>query len=217
MNKDKKIDVQFKTHIKEKNIILPKQVSYEWNHDPKHLCFSLSRYKFVSKMFENMSSVLEVGAGDGFKSDIVSQSVKNLTLLDYTEINRDYYKGTKEYIVHNFVKKKLNRKFDGIYALDVLEHIKKKDEKKFIINILYSLKKNGILVFGCPSIESQKYASKLSKKGHVNCKNKTDLKRIMLTYFNCVLMFSMNDEVVHTGYDKMSHYIFAICTNKKIL
>ena len=84
-------------------------------------------------------------------------------------------------------------------------------------NILYSLKKNGILVFGCPSIESQKYASKLSKKGHVNCKNKIDLKRIMLIYFNCVLMFSMNDEVVHTGYDKMSHYIFAICTNKKIL
>ena len=28
-------------------------------------------------------------------------------------------------------------------------------------------------------------------------------------------MFSMNDEVLHTGYDKMSHYIFALANSKK--
>ena len=27
-------------------------------------------------------------------------------------------------------------------------------------------------------------------------------------------MFSMNDEVVHTGFDKMSHYIFALANSK---
>ena len=48
------------------------QISYEWEHDAKHLCFSLSRYKFVSKIFEGYDSVLEIGAGDGFKSRIVS-------------------------------------------------------------------------------------------------------------------------------------------------
>ena len=31
-----------------------------------------------------------------------------------------------------------------------------------------------------------------------------------------VFMFSMNDEVVHTGYHKMAHYLFGLCTGKKI-
>ena len=96
-----------------------------------------------------------------------------------------------------------------------IEHIEKKNEKKFITNILHSLKKNGVLIFGCPTIESQKYASDLSKLGHINCKNKTELKKIMLNYFHFVFTFSMNDEVLHTGFDKMSHYIFAICCGKK--
>ncbi|CAA7613597.1 hypothetical protein MCP1_120075 [Candidatus Terasakiella magnetica] len=29
-------------------------------------------------------------------------------------------------------------------------------------------------------------------------------------HFRHVLMFSMNDEVVHTGHHKMAHYIFAV-------
>jgi hypothetical protein len=28
-------------------------------------------------------------------------------------------------------------------------------------------------------------------------------------------MFSMNDEVVHTGYHKMAHYLFALCCHKR--
>ena len=30
-----------------------------------------------------------------------------------------------------------------------------------------------------------------------------------------VFMFSMNDEVVHTGYSKLAHYIFALCCGAK--
>jgi hypothetical protein len=220
MLRKKKYDLIFNTTSKEKNISFGHQISYEWKHDAKHLCFSLSRYKFVSKMFEGFDSVLEIGAGDGFKSRIVSQSVKSLTLSDYTDINKQNYnitidKKKEKYIVHNFLEKKLNKKYAGIYALDVIEHIDKKNEKKFITNILHSLKKNGVLIFGCPTIESQKYASDLSKLGHINCKNKTELKKIMLNYFHFVFTFSMNDEVLHTGFDKMSHYVFAICCGKK--
>ena len=43
-------------------------------------------------------------------------------------------------------------------------------------------------------------------------------RNFMLTkniYFNNIYMFSMNDEMVHTGYDAMSHYIFALACNKK--
>jgi 2-polyprenyl-3-methyl-5-hydroxy-6-metoxy-1,4-benzoquinol methylase len=206
--------------LKEKNILLGPQLSYEYIHDAKHLCFSLSRYKFVSKILEGTDKVLEIGAGDGFKSKIVSQTVKNLTLSDYTDNyiknnNINAKTNAQRYIVHNFEEKKLNKRFSAIYALDVLEHINKKNEHKFITNILHSLNKNGILIFGCPSIESQKYASSISKLGHINCKNKYELKNQMLKYFNFCFPFSMNDEVLHTGFDKLSHYILVVCCGKK--
>ncbi|MFM8835604.1 MAG: methyltransferase type 12, partial [Actinomycetota bacterium] len=34
-------------------------------------------------------------------------------------------------------------------------------------------------------------------------------------YFHSVFMFSMNDEVVHTGFFPMSHYLIAVCADKK--
>ena len=52
-------------------INLGKHSSWEWLNDPKHLVFSLSRYKFVSKLFFKFENVLEIGAGDGFKSQII--------------------------------------------------------------------------------------------------------------------------------------------------
>ena len=66
-----------------------------------------------------------------------------------------------------------------------------------------------------PTIESQKYTTKINKIVHVNCKSKEELRKLMLNFFKNVFMFSMNDEVVHTGFDRMSNYIFAICANKK--
>ncbi|MDC0498931.1 class I SAM-dependent methyltransferase [Alphaproteobacteria bacterium] len=202
-----------------KNVSMGKHVSYAWEDDPKHLVFSFSRYKFVSKMLEGYKNVLEVGAGDGFQSKIVTQVVKNLYLSDIDERNIDAFnkknKYIKKYFVHDFASKKYNMLFDAIYALDVLEHVPKNKENKFIKNILSSLNKEGVLIFGTPTLESQKYASYGSKLGHINCKTKTELKRLLKKYFNTVFMFSMNDEVIHTGYDQMSHYIFALCSNKK--
>lgn len=66
------------------------------------------------------------------------------------------------------------------------------------------------MVVGMPSIESQVYASEASRIGLVNCKRAEDLKSIMLTHFENVFSFSMNDGVVHTGYSGMAHYIFAV-------
>lgn len=186
--------------------------------DPMRLAFTLSRYKFVAKMFEGFKNVLEIGAGDGFKSPIVGQVCQNLTLCDIEKDNYDEFKRIKvknyNYILNDFTKKNLKDKFDGIYLLDVLEHIEKK-ENIFIKNIKKSLNKHGTLIVGMPTIESQKYASKWSKLGHINCKGKKQLRNFMSKHFNNVYLFSMNDEVLHTGFDQMSHYIFSIANSKK--
>ena len=64
---------------------------------------------------------------------------------------------------------------------------------------------DGVCIIGTPSLESQAYASHYSKLGHINCKEQPTLKALMARFFKNVFMFSMNDEVVHTGYSKMSH------------
>ena len=217
MDRNKKI-TNF-LYKRQNNIKMGNRTSMAYEDDPVRLVFTLSRYKFVAKMFEGFNSVLEVGSGDGFKITIVKQFCKKLILTDREKKNKDdFYKNrfqNTKFILHDFTKKKLNQKFDGIYSLDVLEHIQKRKEKIFIKNIKSSLNKNGVLIIGIPSLESQKYATKWSKVGHINCKSKKDFKNFLSKFFNNVFMFSMNDEVVHTGYDKMSHYLIGIACNKK--
>mgnify|MGYP001365976244 CR=1 FL=1 len=201
--------------MKNKLINLGNITSQDFVSDPKRLGITLSRYKFVGKMFEGFESVLEVGAGDGFKSLSLKNSFKFLKLSDIQTkkkklFDSNYKFKNIDYLVHNFVKSSIKQKFDGIFALDVLEHIKRKDEKNFILNLKKSLKPNGSLIIGMPSLQSQKYASKLAKKEHVNCKTKAELRKFLKSYFNNVYMFSMNDEVLHTGFDELSHYIIGL-------
>ena len=73
----------------------------------------------------------------------------------------------------------------------------------------------GVLIVGSPSIQSQAYASPPSKAGHVNCKDAPALRSLMLEYFVNVFMFSMNDEVVHTGFYPMAHYLFAVGAGRR--
>jgi len=194
-----------------------------WYDDPKRLTFTLARYKFVAKMLTGCQNVLEVGCGDGFASRIVQQEVENLTLTDFDpifieDIRSRVVKGWefKETFCHDLLQDgPIPGKYDGIYSLDVLEHIESKDEMTFLSNIIKALSPQGTLVIGMPSLESQPFASKLSKEGHVNCKTMPDLKKTMQHFFHNVFMFSMNDEVVHTGYHKMAHYLIALCCNLK--
>ena len=195
--------------------------NWKWFNDPRQFFISLARYKFVARLLSGKKSVLEIGCSDGFNSRVVLQEVKNLTISD---VDKKILKSARKIknkkwkfkiIEHNFIKKKLNKHFDAIYLLDVLEHINKKKEKIFIKNILNSLNKNGVLIVGMPSLEFQKYSRSKIISGHVNCKSGDQLKKLLLKFFDNVFIFSMNDETVHTGFQKMACYLFAICTNKR--
>lgn len=185
--------------------------------DSKRLAFTLSRYKFVSKMFSGFNNVLEVGCADAFGTPIVSNEVKHLVACDFDSLFIDDAKRNHpfrkkiDFQVHNIVESPMNEKFEGIFSLDVLEHIDKKNEDKFMRNICSSLSKNGTCIIGMPSLESQAYASDISKLGHVNCKKSSELKLFLTQYFERVFTFSMNDEVVHTGFQPMSQYLLALC------
>ena len=191
--------------------------SWAWIDDPKRLAFTLARYKFVAKMLAGTGIVIEIGCGDGFGSRIVKQSVGTLIGLDF---NSEFIVSAKacasaehsvDFHVHDMMRAPFDATADACYCMDVLEHIVSSDESLFLANIVKSLRPDGICIVGTPSLESQHFASKYSKSGHVNCKTQTDLRKTMKRHFRNVFMFSMNDEVVHTGYEKMSHYNIALC------
>ncbi len=200
--------------------------SREWIEDPRRFLFSQARYKFVSKMLSGRRNVLEVGCGDAFNAPIVMQEVTALTVTDFDEefIKDAVARTPEEYpytgIVHNFLDGPLpdfaeRSAFDAAYSLDVLEHIDAQDEQRFLDNITGHLSQDAVMIVGMPSLESQTYASPGSKAGHINCKTGPDLKALMERYFHSVFLFSMNDEIIHTGYHKMAHYIITLCAHPR--
>jgi len=196
-------------------------VNQAWNEDPKRVLFTLARYKFVAKMLAGYESVLEIGCADAFGTRIVQQEVGNLTAVDFDPVFIEDVEARinphwpLKAFVHDLVAGPVPGTFDAAYSLDVLEHIKPEDEGAFLRHLTYSLKPGSCVIVGMPSLESQAFASPQSKAGHVNCKSGPDLKRALLQHFQNVFVFSMNDEVVHTGFSPMAHYLLALCTGPR--
>jgi len=189
-----------------------------WHDDPKRLTFLLARYKFVAKMLSGCRHVLEVGCADAFATRIVVQAVGKLTAIDFDPIFVDDVKQRMapqwsfDVRQHDMLAGPVEGgPFDGVLSMDVLEHIQPSDEQPFLGNLTASMTAHGTAIIGSPSLQSQDHASPLSKAGHVNCKDGEALKALMQQHFHNVFLFSMNDEVVHTGFHKMAHYLIALC------
>ena len=199
------------------------RASAMWKEDPRMLLVAFSRNKFVSKMLSGKHRVLEVGCGDGFPARIVQQEVDELHMIDFDPL---FIRQAQESVdpdwpytaaVHDILSGpyQAGGLFDAAYSLDVIEHIPKEHEETYLRNISRSLSPNGVLIVGSPSIQSQPYASLVSKEGHINCKDGQELKVLMQKFYHNVFLFSMNDEVVHTGFSPMAHYLFAIGAGNK--
>lgn len=192
--------------------------SQVWQDDPRRLAFVLARYKFVAKMLEGRARVAEVGCADAFGTRIVAQAVDHVAAFDFDPVfvddaaRRSSVEWPLDVRVHDIVKAPLPQRFDGVYCLDLLEHIPPRRERAFLSNLRQSLRPSGALIVGTPSLESQPYASPPSKAGHVNCKSGSVLAQALRGHFSNVFLFSMNDEVVHTGFAPMAHYLLALCT-----
>ncbi|MBI3631029.1 MAG: class I SAM-dependent methyltransferase [Candidatus Sungbacteria bacterium] len=189
-----------------------------WHDDPRRLTFVLARYKFVSKMLSGRKKVAELGCGDAFGSRVVQQEVGELHVYDFDPLFIEDIKqrASERWPLHARVHDVLDGPlkegpFDAIYSLDVMEHIEKSKEDIYLSNLKKSLAPHGVLIVGMPSLESQSHASPQSKIGHINCKSGKDLKAVLEKHFHNVFLFSMNDEVVHTGFAPMAHYLFGLC------
>jgi 2-polyprenyl-3-methyl-5-hydroxy-6-metoxy-1,4-benzoquinol methylase len=190
--------------------------TYSYLHDPIHLVFVLSRYKFCARMLAGKNEVLEVGCGDAPGTPIVAQFVKHVHAIDIdaTIIESDKKRlrdmKTITYETMDILQHVPAQHFDGVYSIDVIEHFTPEENDVFIRQICLRLNKQGMCIIGTPNSASEQFASDQSREYHLHLHDGNTLRTLMEKYFHTVLLFSMNDEVVHTGFIPMAHYLFAL-------
>ncbi len=215
------------------NLLLGPNATDRYIFDPKRLCFFLSRYKFAAKMLKRCSIIVDVGCGDGmgtltFAADTQAKLIigvdfdqrlinhANKVLLPCVEQSTPNYWSRIRFLQHDVLEKPIpleadERGAEGLACLDVIEHIEEKLEHEFLARLSDCLIDHGVAVIGTPSDTARNYASNYSDVGHINNYSSDRLQDSLEKHFQRVLMFSMNDEVVHTGFDKLAHYLIAVC------
>lgn len=197
--------------------------SHIWRSDPRHLAFMLARYKFCAKMLEGKQRVLEAGCGDAFGTRLVAQTVGCVHAVDFEPLVLDDARARMaaegEQRI-SFEAVDLTRtppvgRYDAAYSLDVIEHVPAETERAFLDNLCAVLVPHAVLIVGTPNLCAQEYASAASREGHVNLKTAATLRDWLARRFVNVFGFSMNDEVVHTGYAPMAHYLLAMAVGLK--
>jgi len=212
-----------KEQFSAEEVCLGPWTSYSLMHDPKHMCFVLARYKFCSKMLAGKQRVLEIGCGDGFGIPLIAQTVKQLHCIDWDDRN---IKGNQRrlHFLKNVTYESLDicvtppkGTFNAAFSIDVLEHLEPALEDDFMKNTCSVLTSSGMCIIGTPNLMASVYATRRSESQHINLKTADSLRELMDKYFENCLLFSMNDEVVHTGYYNMAHYLFAIGVGKRTI
>lgn len=202
-------------------VVMGPSASYTWRRDPRHLFFSMARYKFCAKMLAGKIRVLEVGCGDAFCLPLILQTVQQVHGIDLEPgmitHNQQACRHTDRcsFAVHDLSRAPVaGDPFDAAFSLDVLEHIPVEREDDFVCNIGRSITPHGMVMIGTPNITADAHASPMSRLGHINLKSHETLSALMQRHFHSVLLFGMNDEVVHTGFAPMAHFLFAIGCHK---
>ena len=207
--------------VKSERITLGPYASHSLRTDAKHLCFVFSRYKFCAKLLEGKRKVLELGCGDATGLPIVAQAVGLVYATDRDEAIIEENKRRVDFVSNcifsqfNIAEKPFPEKLDAVYLLDVVEHLEPELEERVMENITKSLTPSGVCLVGTPNKEASRFASPQSEVGHINLKGYKELRALMQRFFGNVFLFSMNDEVVHTGFYPMAHYLFAMGVGPK--
>lgn len=184
---------------------------------PRHLLFTLSRYKFAAKLLADKGplDILELGCAEGLGTIMFSEGGRRVTAVDFDEESIRHARETLgphlgiDFRCEDFLGKSFGQ-YDAVVSLDVIEHITPSDEDRFMKTVVSSLKPKGMCVIGTPNSAASAYASEASQIGHVNLYDHDRLTALFHKHFHYVFMFGMNDEVAHTGFPAMRHYLFAL-------
>jgi cyclopropane fatty-acyl-phospholipid synthase-like methyltransferase len=196
--------------------------------DPKRLSFILARYKFCAKMLTRSKSTIEIGCGEGLGSlTLLNETKADILAVDFDQSQINYANNTLLPALQDIAPDRAKRirfkkmdvlteslevgRFDSLISVDVIEHIETQKEHDFLAKCAGSLVDRGVAIIGTPNDFASPYASERSQLGHINMYTPDRLVETLEQHFTHIFLFSMNDEIVHTGFDKMAHYLMALC------
>ena len=192
-------------------------------YDIKHVAFTLSRYKFASKllMYRKNLSVCELGCSEAWGALLLRQNtdLKRYLGVDLDSAaiayNRKNLPVDLEFMEANFFNLEIEELFDAVISLDVIEHIQPDMEDTYCNAITRHLQSNGTAIIGTPSAMLSPYANPINKVAHINLYDQERLYKLCSRHFENVFIFNMNDEIVNVSFAPMSCYIFAVCVGIK--
>jgi 2-polyprenyl-3-methyl-5-hydroxy-6-metoxy-1,4-benzoquinol methylase len=100
--------------------------------------------------------------------------------------------------------------YDAVINFDVIEHIDPSHAEQFVSAMANNCADDGLCVIGTPNITTKPYASAVTNAGHINLYDGQRLYEEVSKVFRRVIMFGANDELVHTGFLPMCHYLIAV-------
>ena len=217
--------------IGNESVTLGHHWSFNLRNDPKRLPFVLARYKFAAKMSCAGARVLELGCSEGIGTPILAEHATGYVGVDMdadavATAQRNFGSDKVRFEADNFLGKTYGETggdsagdssgaFGGVVSLDVIEHISTDIEDQYFDTVAANLTSDGSAVVGTPNITADQYASPMSKAGHINLFDAARLVAAMQHVFHNVLQFGMNDELLHTGYASMAHYLICVGCNKR--
>jgi 2-polyprenyl-3-methyl-5-hydroxy-6-metoxy-1,4-benzoquinol methylase len=198
-------------------------VSYWLRRSPRRLLHSMSYYKFAAKLIGPGKRVLEAGCAEGLGTWLLAKECGQALGLDTDQEAVACASSLWKSPLVDFQCRDILADCSGLSAtppfgafvsFDVIEHIPGEDAESFWRAAGSCLARDGVAVVGTPNLEGQKYASAVSKLGHVNVYDSRRLQAEMRRHFGHVFIFAANDEVVHTGYLPMAHYLIGVGCKK---
>jgi len=177
----------------------------------------LSRYKFAAKMLSAKDRVIDLGCGNGYSTYFYSTVAAHATGIDlYADIDAVQSKWRRDNLA--FIKGDILDKpstlgldsFSAVTAVDVIEHFHREDGLRIIENWASVLPTGGTMILGTPSRFSGAWRSETSKQGHFYEYEPDELRSICDASFSRTFLFSMNDELVHTGFSKLAWFFWVI-------
>ncbi len=188
-------------------------------YNPRAILFVLARYNFVAKILGPKKSLLELGCSEGIGVATLSGQIESYHGVDMdadaiAEARRNWERGSVAFSVGDFLGMSYG-KFSSVVSLDVIEHIPASVEAAYFNTIHENLDEQGVAIVGTPNIAAEAYQSEPSRIAHINLYSAERLKSEMQRVFQNVFMFLLNDEVVHTGFFPMGHYLMAVGCNRR--
>jgi 2-polyprenyl-3-methyl-5-hydroxy-6-metoxy-1,4-benzoquinol methylase len=202
----------------DKRINLGRYLAYWFNRTPRRALYYSSYYKFAAKMIGRNKRVLDVGCSEGLGTWMLAAECGFARGIDPDEeaiavAKSNWPEHKVEFLCADFLEAAPGQ-WDAVVSFDVIEHIRPENAGRFLEQYAANLTPHGVAVVGTPNQTGQVYASAVSKAGHVNVYSAERLEEEMRRVFGHVFMFGANDEVVHTGFPPMAHYLIALACKK---